>query len=427
MVTSTLKCYYLTKVLRQQWQSEDSLRYFQWGRLRHTMRQAYRRIAFYKELFDSLHIDPSHLTWNDFKRLPILSKERVRAEYRRRTIFDIRYLSRSIARTTSGSSGFPLTVYYDRRNYAYSEAVYARALFSQGVTLTDRIAYFWHEPFETRGFWEHLGIFRKNEILHTQREEKQLEMLQRLNPTVIHAFPSVLLVLLHIMKRSNISLNPRLIVTHGELLLDAQRKAIEDAFSATVLDQYGSNEFNRMSWQCKEHRNYHIDADSILVEFLDEEGEEVKNGEHGRLIVTHLYNDMMPLIRYDIGDYAIKIEEKCPCGRVLPLLKRLEGRKDDFLFTSNGEVVSPRRVGGAMEQVKSLNQYHFIQIEKNSFKLEVIPNESYNYTQEMFIRGLLQNIFGKDSKIEIVCSDTIERSKRGKIRAIESRYTGEIR
>jgi phenylacetate-CoA ligase len=412
-------------VRRQQWRSAGYLQRLQSTLLQGTIKAAYGAIPFYKKRLDTVGFDINRIGEKDYyKKIPVLSKQEVKEAYKEGSIFNHIYLKKSISRTTSGSSGFPLTIYYDKKSYAYSEAIYARALLEQGVRLTDRIAYFWYEPFKERGFWEYLGLFKKSEVLYTQSLDKQVERLQKIGPDVIHCFPSALYVLCRHMNRQGIKLNIRLVITHGELLLDNFREEIEKTFAVKVLDQYGSNEFNRMAWQCKEYGSYHIDADNIFVEFLDNNDQEVSAGKKGRLVVTHLRNRMMPLIRYDIGDYAVKKEGVCPCGRILPLLEKLEGRKDDFIKLADGQILSPRAIGGLLERVKSLEWYHFIQYQINGFRMEIIPNELYNEQEGSFTRGILQDILGKDALLEIRVVNELSKSKTGKMRAIESRLTG---
>ncbi|MFA6217615.1 MAG: hypothetical protein WDL87_08225 [Candidatus Omnitrophota bacterium] len=419
------KLLYLPIVRKQQWRSADYLQRLQSTLLQGTIKTAYDTIPFYKKRLDTVSFDIARIGEKDYyKKVPVLSKQEVKEAYSEGSIFNSKYLRKSISRTTSGSSGFPLTIYYDKKSYAYSEAIYARALLEQGVKLTDRIAYFWYEPFKERGFWEYLGLFKKSEILYTQSIDKQLEQLQRLNPDVIHCFPSALYVLCRHINRLGIKLNIRLVITHGELLLDNFRKEIENTFGVKILDQYGSNEFNRMAWQCKEYGSYHIDADNIFVEFLDRNDKEVSCGEKGRLVVTHLNNRMMPLIRYEMGDYAVKKEGLCPCGRMLPLLEKLEGRKDDFIKLANGQILSPRAVGGLLERVKSLERYHFIQYQINGFRMDIIPNELYNEKEKSYTRGILLDILGKDALLEIRVVNELSKSRTGKMRAIESRLMG---
>ena len=65
-----------------------------------------------------------------------------------------------------------------------------------------------------------------------------------------------------------------------------------------------------------------------LWDGLDKDGQEVKEGEIGEIFVTSLTNYLMPLIRYKIGDLAVKARKDrvCSCGRKLPILEKIIGR-----------------------------------------------------------------------------------------------------
>ena len=76
---------------------------------------------------------------------------------------------------------------------------------------------------------------------------------------------------------------------------------------------------------------FYIPAEGILLE-VDEAGPDGL----GEIVVTNPVSAAMPIIRYRIGDMGELDSSACPCGRTLPCLKRLEGRRIDFLVTRRG-------------------------------------------------------------------------------------------
>ena len=77
---------------------------------------------------------------------------------------------------------------------------------------------------------------------------------------------------------------------------------------------YSSQEVGYIALQCPENESYHIQAENVLVEILDDDGLPCEPGEVGRVVVTALHNLATPLLRYDIGDYA-EVGSPCSCGR----------------------------------------------------------------------------------------------------------------
>ena len=178
-----------------------------------------------------------------------------------------------------------------------------------------------------------------------------------------------------------------------------------------------------MAWECPEYRKYHIDVDSIIIELLDSDDNEVNEGSRGRVVVTSLVNNIMPLIRYDIGDYAVKTSGLCSCGRGLPLMRAIEGRADDFIIMENNVLVSPRKIGGILESAKAIEQYRFSQVGVNNFILYIVPVKGFSMKDKQEIELLIHTVLGKGIDLDIQLVDNIQRGRTGKIKAIESKLT----
>jgi phenylacetate-CoA ligase len=68
---------------------------------------------------------------------------------------------------------------------------------------------------------------------------------------------------------------------------------------------------------------------------LREDDSPCRPGEIGRVVVTTFFNYGTVLLRYELGDYA-ELGDACACGRGLPLLKRILGRRRNLLLTPDG-------------------------------------------------------------------------------------------
>ena len=92
---------------------------------------------------------------------------------------------------------------------------------------------------------------------------------------------------------------------------------IENKFNTEVFDTYGAAEGLMIAGECSEHK-YHVLAPHVHIEILDEDGRTVPDGTLGQVVVTSLDNYLMPLIRYKIGDLAIKSSTMsgCKCGAI---------------------------------------------------------------------------------------------------------------
>ncbi|WP_456487594.1 phenylacetate--CoA ligase family protein [Candidatus Alkanophaga liquidiphilum] len=66
---------------------------------------------------------------------------------------------------------------------------------------------------------------------------------------------------------------------------------------------------------CAEHCGLHVWEDAFVVEVIDAAGECVSAGEWGDLVLTNIFAEATPLIRYKTGITATFEDERCGCGR----------------------------------------------------------------------------------------------------------------
>lgn len=154
--------------------------------------------------------------------------------------------------------------------------------------------------------------------------KEQISWLKRVNPDYLITYPSNLNELIQHYKQEKLSKPPALtqIQTIGETLDDATRVLCHDVLQLPVVDTYSTLEIGYIALQCPEHDHYHIQSEVTLVEILNEANAPCSAGETGRVVVTPLHNFTMPLLRYEVGDYAV-VGESCPCGRGLPVITKL--------------------------------------------------------------------------------------------------------
>ncbi|MFC2081563.1 hypothetical protein ACFLSF_02440 [Candidatus Bipolaricaulota bacterium] len=145
-----------------------------------------------------------------------------------------------------------------------------------------------------------------------------------------------------------------MIATRGEILHDDTRRALGSAFGCPVFDFYNCEEIGNIAWQCPaDSSRMHVNTDSCVVEVVDDDGRQLRQGEVGRIVVTNLYNWTMPLIRYDLQDRGMLLSshgDRCACGSMNPTMGIVEGRDDDFLLLGDGTHVSPRLVATGFDR-----------------------------------------------------------------------------
>ena len=135
---------------------------------------------------------------------------------------------------------------------------------------------------------------------------------------------------------------------------------VQRAFGATCQDVYSAEETGPIAAQCPQHGSYHVHAESVLVEILDEHGHACAPGQLGQVVVTALHNFATPLLRYELGDFAA-IGGPCACGLTLPVLARIAGRSRNMLLFPDGSRRWPAFPGAIWLQFPAIRQVQLVQ------------------------------------------------------------------
>ena len=167
---------------------------------------------------------------------------------------------------------------------------------------------------------------------------------------------------------------------------------------------------------------YHINADTVVVEVIKEDGSRTSIGERGRLICTGLIAQTMPFIRYDTGDIGVRTEEACSCGRGLPLIRSIEGRADDFLVAANGELLPPSVIANRVKLTPGLVQFRIVQENLLQTKVELVL-ERRLLGQRQIVTRILNELMGPEVEIKVELVSSIPYDSSGKIRAIVSKVS----
>ncbi len=247
--------------------------------------------------------------------------------------------------------------------------------------------------------------------------EQQVEWLQRQDPDYLLTHPSIAQRLADYCLENGIRL-PKLreLETISEILRPATRAACREAWGVPVVDMYTAREAGYIALQCPEREHYHIQAEGIFVEVLDGRGRPCTAGEVGRVVVTPLHNFAMPLIRYEVGDYA-EVGEPCPCGRGLPVLRRILGRRQNMLVMPSGEERWPLLSSGdirALLATAPIRQYQFVQKSVEFIKLRLAVARDLTPAEEDGLRRWIQEKFGHPFEVAITYHDEIPRTAGGK-------------
>lgn len=254
-----------------------------------------------------------------------------------------------------------------------------------------------------------------------------LKLLSRKKINFIIGRPSVIAEMARVVLiGSNENFKIKGIICTSESLHEHDYNIIKEAFDCMILDRYGNEEVGVIAHQRESNGPLVVDNFSVYIEVLDPISLiPTKPGKIGRVYVTDLYSDIIPLIRYDTGDEGIV--SKRVGGKVYSL-EKIIGRSVDMLYSQDGEKISSLSLGPPIYKALSSNGYHcsyqFAQVGENSFELRLKhqqkKNIEDNLRNEIVLK--LRAILGKDSIINIKSVEEIEQSKSGKIVIYKQEY-----
>lgn len=267
------------------------------------------------------------------------------------------------------------------------------------------------------------GIFRTGPsflLTVVSRPEQQADWLRRVQPDYLLIYPSALHELLLYCRDAGIALpSLRELRTLSELLPPETRRLAREVWGLKIADMYSTQEAGYVALQCPQEEHYHVQSEANLVEVLDDAGEPCRPGEVGQVVVTPLINFAMPMIRYSVGDLA-EVGPPCPCGRGLPVLRRILGRVRNTLVYPDGSRSWPLLGDIFHAGVDGIRQYQIVQHTAQEVELKLVTAAPLGPAEEDKLRGWLRHRSGYDFTVHFSYADEIPRGPGGKFETFRS-------
>ena len=351
------------------YRSAEEIRSFQEARLHEAIDYAYTNSAFYRELFDSCKIRPADIrTIEDLRRLPVTTKQDLQLRNKDFLCVDSSQIVDYV--TTSGTLGEPVVFALtendlDRLGYnelsSFTMAGCSRNDIMQLMTTIDRrfmagLAYW----LGARALG--MGVIRVGNGI----PELQWNTINSIHPTVCMCVPSFLMKLIAFAEENGIdyrSCSLRKAICIGEALRQPDgnlttlgSRIHEKGPELELYSTYASTEMQASFTECSCHCGNHVPADLIIVEFLDDEGNPVAEGESGEVTITTLGVEGMPLVRFRTGDICIHYDSPCACGRNSTRLSSVIGRKGQMI-KFKGTTLYPPALFDILDNIPEVKSY----------------------------------------------------------------------
>lgn len=416
---------YLDELRRTQWLEPAGLEDHQLQGLQAIVRHAYEHVPFYRDLYRRLDIHPQDIrTLADFQALPTISKRDVIEHLD--AFVEPEGKPRAQLIMTGASTGEPMRFYVDDSFWRWNVAHENRGRGWHGVREGDKMAWVWGARRDMyTGTWRarsKAAIMRHRYLDAFAMDEASMRgfagMLRAWRPPMIRAYASMIHVFAQYLEANRIeAIRPRLIEVTAEKLKPKQRELVEAVFGCPVTDVYTAREFATVAYACEEGRS-HINEATYLELLAD--GAVLPAGGLGEVVITSLHQSLMPFIRYRLDDEAIRDDDACPCGRGLPTLKEIVGRRNDYIVTPDGKRVHDGYFAYYFWNKPQVARYQIRQADIGRLEIRIVCAEPVD-------RGLLSTIdtelrehLGPGIKIEPEVVDAIPLTAAGKHRFIVS-------
>lgn len=428
-VSASIKLALQYQLDESQWWSVDKMQQHQFKQFKLVLQHALETIPFYQNLYkENVWSLDNEITVDDFKSLPVISRKQVQQAGAQLESVNIPASHGKITyKSTSGSTGTSLVT----KGTEIGGALFA------AHTLRD---HFWHkrdlsktlavirlthndvsEPPEGIRYpaWGMStgGIYNSgpSHVLSVQTSIKeQWTWLKKINPEYLLIYPSSLRGILELSKNEpGVLTKLREVSTLAEVVTDELRETVKTLWNVPLSDMYSSVEIGYMALQCPDYEHYHIQSESVILEVLDENNQACQPGEIGRIVITTLHNFATPLIRYEIGDYAM-VGEPCACGRGLPVLKKIMGRERNLVTLPDGSKRWVRVGVDLYRDIKAIKKFQMIQHTLTDIEVKIVCEPMLNKEQEnQLLKNLIDSMtYSFDFKFHYV--EDIPRSKGGK-------------
>lgn len=406
----------------QYWDRENIER-LQYRNLLALLNHCSRMAPYYRQLFAQIGFEPRRdfQSLADLSRIPILTKElaRINAPELKAGEFP----GSSVIERTSGSTGVPFEIAISTEQIVLEKAAVWRHWRWAGYRFRDPMAIVrTYVPKDGQPLITHdrTRNFRYYSAYHLDETNAQeyLKDIRNFKAQYLRGYPSSLYILANFKESSGIELPPlQAIFTASETLTAQQRQTIERAFGSRIFDWYGLSEQVVTANECAAHAGLHQNSEYGYWELQPRP----YLAENERMIVgTNFRNYAMPLLRYETGDIAIVGDtETCSCGRSLPLIKAIAGRKDDIITTPDGAYLPAVNFYSLFREFRSVERFQMVQWEKDLVEIKIKSADLSPTDREDILREL-QLRLGQRMKIKISLNSEFMKNPQGKRRPVMS-------
>ncbi len=432
------------KIWAPEWECADrgTIRAQQLARLQETVAYTYKMVPHYRTKMDETGITPSDIrTLDDVRLLPFTTKKDFHDTYPF-GLFAVPATELTRIHSSSGTTGKPTVVGYTKNDLNTWVELVARMVSLAGVVESDIAQISFGYGMFTGGFGLHYGLERAGATVvpvSSGNTDRQFMFMEDFQSTVFISTPSYAAYIGEQARLRGLELGQQIHLRLGlfgaEPWTEGMRTRIEAELGISATDNYGMSELcgPGVSGECVIAKDgMHIAEDLFLWEVIDPLTEEpVAEGEIGELIVTPLWKEALPVIRYRTRDLTAVTTKPCACGRTSARMSRVKGRTDDMLII-RGVNVFPTQIEHVLMETEGTSPHYLLVVTREGAldTLEVWVEVSERLFSESFgkltelrdhLIKKIHSILGISVKVKMVEPQTLERSQGKAKRVLDKR------
>ncbi len=423
---------------KEETMSRGEIEALQLKRLQETVKRVYEKVEPYRRKMVEAGVKPEDIkSLKDLSKLPFVTKQDMRDNYPF-GLFAVPKDELVRIHASSGTTGKPTVVGYTKKDLDMWTECVSRIAALCGATKKDVAQICFGYGMFTGALGLHFGLENIGAAIvpsSTGNTEKQIMFMKDFGTTLLVATPSYALRIGEVAQQIGVDpktdLNVRIGLVGSELLTEAMRTEMHKMWGEDMLvtSNYGMSELMGpgVSGECEYLCGMHINEDFFIPEIIDPKtGEVLPPGEKGELVITCIYKEALPLIRYRTKDVTRLIYEPCKCGRTTVRMENLDGRTDDMLKI-RGVNVFPSQIEEVLLGIDEIGpHYEIIVTRKNhsdilEIRVELVrPVDVYKELEELEkkIKHRLRIVLGLDAKIRLESPNTLQRFE-GKAKRIK--------
>ena len=403
----------------------------------------------YKKYLEEHNLDISRIkSLEDLSLIPILEKEHIINNFPFSSVPEDKILR---FYQTSGTTGNPKLIPYNRHDIDRSAQLKARGLIFGGVKKGDKgiiiMAYGpWASGLMSQQAGEYIGLTIAGDAKLAEDGEWHPWALKKYSPDYLISQPSFLVRLEEMCNKKGIEISESS-MSHlfvcGDMSSKSFKKEFGKRYNSKIIDLYCCSEFGCISAECKSG-NLHYWADELIIEIINPKTKErLPCGEIGEVVVSGFYKVTPPLIRYNTHDLSLLLDSKCECGKDIPAISQILGRGDSMVSIA-GANVYPIQIEDAINKIPELTNIYRFNIVKENYKdkiiLEVEVKKNHYKDSQNLKRMVYNNIISIAPELNYVINQSLTASqpeiillkegnipeRKGKIKRIFDKRNGNV-